>query len=523
MSVDTDGSGRRAAGTVRARLRRLVAEVLEGRNLVIASNRGPIEYRAAGGELRPKRGTGGVVTAVSAISGLANPIWVAAAMGAGDRQRAAQADGAPIEEAGAGFRYRLKFVTADPEAYERYYNVIANPLLWFVQHYLWDTPRAPNVDRETHRAWREGYTVVNELFAEAVVDEARRAGRPAVILLQDYHLYLAPAPIRRAIPDALIQLFVHIPWPDADYWRFLSSEMVEQICRALCACDIVGFQTERWARAFLRTCESFLPDAEVDYRSGAVRLDGRETRARAYPISIDVAAVRRTANSRAAQEQNLLLDHLLGEQTILRVDRMEPSKNIVRGFEAYRILLEEHPELRGRVRFLALLVPSRLGVEEYMRYLDEINVLVGRLNLEFGVDDWQPIEIITGDNYARALAAMKRYDVLVVNTLQDGMNLVAKEGALINERDGVLVLSNTTGAYEQLGHLALPVSPCDVSGTADALYAALTMEQAERRERAAALRRAVEEADITRWLHDQLVDLHAIGGRGGEADRRIVG
>lgn len=513
MQSDNGAAERRPGGPIRVQLRRLVAELLDGRNLVLASNRGPIEYRTTGGGLRPKRGTGGVVTAVSAISNLANPIWVAAAMGEGDRRRAEAAGGGPIEEAGTGYRYRLKFVTTDPEAYERYYNTIANPLLWFIQHYLWDTPRAPHIDRETHRAWREGYVPVNQQFAEAVVTEAQRAGRPAVILLQDYHLYLAPAPIRRAIPDALIQLFVHIPWPDADYWRFLPREIVERICRGLCACDIVGFQTDRWARSFLRTCEAFLSDATVDYADRSVHLAGRRTRARVYPISIDVAAVRRTANSRAAQEQSMLLDHHFTDQTIVRVDRMEPSKNIVRGFEAYRLLLEEHPSLRGRVRFLTFLVPSRLGVEEYMRYLDEINMVVGRVNMEFGNEEWQPIEIITGDNYVRALAAMKRYDVLLVNTLLDGMNLVAKEGALINECDGVLILSETTGAFEQLGHLALPVAPCDVSGTADALYAALTMEPAERRRRATALRRAVEEADITRWLHDQLVDLQEIVGQ----------
>ncbi len=513
MATEGGTGGRRAGGgSGRGRLRRLVGELLADRTLIVASNRGPIEYRRVGGALRAKRGAGGVVTAVSAISGLASPIWIAAALGEGDRARAAQAaeEGGPIEEAGSGFRYRLRFVTPDPDAYERYYNVIANPLLWFLQHYLWDTPRAPTIDRATHDAWHEGYVAVNRLFADAVVDEARRAGRPAVVLLQDYHLYLAPADIRAALPDATVQLFVHIPWPDADYWRLLPQAMREAICRSLCACDIVGFQTRRAARAFLRTCESFLPEAEVDYRGGAVRLDGRETFARAYPISVDVAAVRRVGRSRPAREQEASLADRFGERTIMRVDRIEPSKNIVRGFEAYRLLLAEHPELHGRVRFLAFLVPSRLGVEEYARYLDEINMLVGRINLEFGEDDWQPVELIVGDNYARALAAMKRYDVLLVNPLLDGMNLVAKEGALVNERAGVIVLSEGAGAFEQLDHLTVPVAPCDVSGTADALHTALTMPEAERRERADALRRIVEEADITRWLHDQLADLAGV-------------
>jgi trehalose 6-phosphate synthase len=528
VSAERSSDGRRAAAPAARRLRthlqRLVKDLDRERTLVVASNRGPIEYRRAGGGLRPRRGAGGVVTAVSAISGIANPIWIAAAMGEGDRLKAAEAGDAAIEEAGSGYRYRLRFVAPAPEAYEWYYNVIANPLLWFLQHYLWDTPRAPNIDRETHRAWDEGYVAVNALFAAAVTDEVRRAGRPAMILLQDYHLYLAPGPIRAALPDALIQLFVHIPWPDADYWRLLPQPMREAICRSLCACDIVGFQTRRAARGFLRTCETFFPEAEVDHAAGAVRLDGRETLARAYPISVDEAAVRRTAASRAAREQGEGLADHFGEQTIVRVDRIEPSKNIVRGFEAYRLLLEEHPELHGRVHFLALLVPSRLGVEEYARYMDEVNILVGRVNLEFGDEEWQPITVIVGDNYARALAAMKRYDVLLVNPLLDGMNLVAKEGALVNERDGVLVLSEGAGAFEQLDHLSVPVSPCDIGGTADALYAALTMPAGERRERAQALRRAVEEADIARWLHDQLVDLVAVGSRraAGGSERRLA-
>lgn len=516
-AVETDVGARRdaragAGGHVRRQLRKITEQVLAERTLILASNRGPIEYRKVGGTLRAKRGAGGVVTAVSAISGLANPIWIAAALGPGDRERAVQAGGRPIEETGGGNRYRLRFVTPDPAVYDAYYNVIANPLLWFLQHYLWDTPRAPNIDRATHRAWDDGYAVVNRLFGEAVVDEARRADQPALVLLQDYHLYLAPATIRAALPDALVQLFVHIPWPDADYWRVLTRRMCEAICRSLCACDIVGFQTQRSARSFLRTCESFLPDADVDYRTRTVHLGGQTTRARVYPISIDVNAVRRTARSNAAREHGAHFDAQLHRphQTILRVDRIEPSKNILRGFEAYRLLLEDHPELRRQVRFLALLVPSRLGVEEYGRYLDEINVLVGRINLEFGSDEWQPIEIVTGDDYARALAALQRYDVLLVNPLIDGMNLVAKEGAVLNHRNGVIVLSEGAGAFEQLNHLTLPVWPCDISGTADALYEALMLPAEERHERARNLRQVVEEGDIARWLYDQLVDLRQI-------------
>lgn len=509
---DWAASGAKAGTKTRLRreLRRLTNSLLGERALLVASNRGPIEYIASPQGLRQKRGAGGVVTAMAAISALVRPTWIAAAMGAGDRQRAAEADGAPIEATGGGFNYRLRFVTPTPEAYDRYYNVIANPLLWFLQHYMWDTPRVPAITRATHLAWSEGYVTVNQLFAKAVVEEARREGKPPVILLQDYHLYLAPALIRHALPTAVLQLFVHIPWPDPDYWRILAPDMRVEICASLCACDVVGFQTRRSARSFLRSCESFLPDADIDYRAATVRYRGQLTRARVYPISIDATAVRRTAHSGAAGAHLGLINGQPGRKTVLRVDRIEPSKNILRGFEAYRLLLTEHPELRGAVRFLALLVPSRLSVDEYQRYLDEINMLVGRINVEFGDESWDPITVLVGDNYSRGLAALRRYEVLLVNPLIDGMNLVAKEAALVNEVDGVLVLSEGAGAFEQFSDLAVGVAACDISGTADALYTALTMPLEERRRRARGLRAQVEEHDITLWLYQQLTDLQGV-------------
>lgn len=513
-----------ARASLQRKLRRVTTALLDERVLIVASNRGPIEFVETPAGLRQKRGAGGVVTAIAAISGLTRPVWVAAAMGPGDRRRAKQAVGAPIEAHGGGYDYHLRFVLPAPDAYEGYYNVIANPLLWFMQHYMWDTPRDPAITRATHRAWSSGYVAVNRLFADTIVEEARRDGRPPVILLQDYHLYLVPAMLRRDLPTAVLQLFVHIPWPDPDYWRILAQEMRVEICASLCACDVVGFQTRRSARSFLRTCESFLPDADIDYQAATVRFQGQLTRARVYPISVDAGAVRRTARSRAASQH---LPHVVDQprlKTVLRVDRVEPSKNILRGFEAYRLLLEEHPELRGTIRFLALLVPSRLRVEEYQRYLDEINMLVGRINVEFGSEHWTPITVVVGDNYARGLAAMRRYDVLLVNPLIDGMNLVAKEAALVNEVNGVLVLSEGAGAFEQLSELAVGVAACDISGTADALYAALTMPLEERRRRALGLRRQVEEHDITRWLYQQLTDLWdaADDDVAGGQERRVV-
>lgn len=493
-----------------------VREFLDRSTLIVVSNRGPVEFhQTAEGEVTVKRGTGGVITAMSAASRFTEAIWVACAMTATDRQVAeeAQRRREPFIRLPELSKFHLRFVLPEPEAYQGYYNRIANPLLWFLQHYLWDTPRAPDVDYRTWQAWHEGYVVVNRLFAEEVIAAAEAAPREPIVLLQDYHLYLAPGFIRERRPDLILQHFVHIPWPDQDYWRLLPAEMRRAICQGLLANDIVGFQTPRHARSFLNTVDVNLPDAEVDYRHREVAYRGRVTRVRVYPISIDPEHVRRVAESEEAHRHYEHLQSFRNEYTIVRVDRAEPSKNVVRGFLAYDRLLEAHPELIGRVNFLAFLVPTRMEVAEYINYLDEINAVVGRINAKYanaaeieGIH-WQPVHLFVGDDYPRALAAMRFYDVLLVNAIFDGMNLVAKEGALLNERNGVLILSEGAGAYQQLGPWALTVSPTDIEGTADALWLALTMPEEERRWRAEQLRRHVLEHDLRRWLVEQLRDL----------------
>jgi len=483
--------------------------------LVIASNRGPVEFHVApDGTLTTKRGSGGVVTAMSAASRYTDAIWVACAMTDGDRLRASLAleAGEPVITVPGG-EFRIRFVLPSPEAYAGYYNRIANPLLWFLQHYLWDTPRAPDVDALTWYAWEEGYVVVNQLFAQEIAAAIEATSRPPVVLLQDYHLYLVPRFLRERLPTIVIQQFIHIPWPDQDYWRLLPRAMRQAICESLLCNDVVGFQTPRHARSFMNTCEANLDQIEVNYRTGEITYQGRTTHVRVYPISIDPAHVLQVAESEDARKHEEHLRQYFNEYTIMRVDRAEPSKNIVRGFLAYDRLLEAHPELLGRVNFLAFLVPSRLEVAEYIDYLDDINAVVGRINAKYanvaeheGIH-WQPISLFIGDDYPRALAAMKHYDVLLVNAIFDGMNLVAKEGALLNQRNGVLVLSEGAGAYQQLGRWALTVSPTDIEGTAQALYAGLTMPEAERKRRAQALRQLVIEHDLKRWLVDQLADL----------------
>ena len=504
IDVDLQESGARQAK---------VDSLLENRQLIVASNRGPVSFtQQADGSFSARQGSGGLVTAVSAVLQGHQATWIAAAMTEGDRQRAREAEESGetlITPHGTDSQFKLRFVVPSEEAYHDYYNVISNPLLWFLQHYLWDTPRSPDITHQTWTAWRDGYVPVNQMFADEIIVASEQFDREPVIMLQDYQLYLAGGMIREKRPNAIIQHFIHIPWPDPDYWRLLPKEMRQAICEGLLGCDIVGFQIPDHARSFMYTCEAYVPGCSIDYANKCVQWNGRKIKVRHYPISIDADAVRKTAYSQEARAYERYLPTHWNEFTILRVDRAEPSKNIIRGFHAFDRFLEAHPEFQNRVNFIAVTQPSRMDVAEYRDYLDDMSATVGRINAKYANVEtgWQPVQIIMGESYPRVLAAMKWYDVLLVNSIIDGMALVAKEGALINERSGVIVLSEGAGAAMQLGDDALMVSPADVEGTADAIYQALTMPIRERQRRARRLRRSVERDDVSVWFRDQLADI----------------
>ncbi|MCA1587828.1 MAG: trehalose-6-phosphate synthase [Chloroflexi bacterium] len=482
------------------------AKLLGDRRLIIATNRGPVSFASSSdGSLRARRGSGGLVTALAHVSRHVPVTWVAAAMGEGDRRAAA--DPALLRRAaGEGAALRLRFAVLDRAVYDQAYNVIANPLLWFLQHQMWNLPERPVIDASVMRAWERGYVALNEAFASVVVHQAGRDRRPR-IMLHDYHLYLAAEPIRRARPRAILSHFTHIPWPPSSIWQTISPVIRETILRGLLANDVVGFQTERYAHNFLRSVESFLPDATVDHDARQVRRAGRTTRVRHYPISIDVEATLRVARSQAARRR---ADELLARargRVIVRVDRMEPSKNILRGFLAYEALLQRHPRLRGEISFMAFLVPSRTSLREYGYYARRVQDVVDRINGRFGTGDWRPVQLFYENDYAQGLAAMSIADVVLVNPLIDGMNLVAKEAVVVSQRDAALVLSETAGAFDQMAAGSLPVAPADVLGTADALATGLRMPVGERRRRLRAMVSGVEREDITWWLRRQFEDL----------------
>jgi len=482
------------------------AALLGDRRLIIATNRGPVSFATASdGSLRPRRGSGGLVTALGHVGRHVPITWVAAAMSEGDRRAAA--DPKLLRGvAGEGDSVRLRFATVERSVYEQAYNVIANPFLWFLQHQMWNLPERPIIDASTMRAWERGYVQLNEAFARAVLAQTRGDRSPR-IMLHDYHLYLAAEPIRRARPGAVLSHFTHIPWPPSSIWLTIAPPIREAIARGLLANDVVGFQTERYAHNFLRMVESFVPEASVDYEARSVSHRRRTIHVRHYPISIDVDATRRVASSRAARRR---ADQLMGgtrEQILVRVDRLEPSKNILRGFLAYEALLQRQPRLRGRISFLAFLVPSRTGLREYGDYGRQVQNAVDRINARFGRSGWRPVQLFYENDYAQALAGLSIADVVLVNPLVDGMNLVAKEAVIVSQRDAVLVLSETAGAFDQMADGALAVAPADVVGTADALAVALAMPAGERARRLAKLRRGVEQEDITWWLLRQLEDL----------------
>jgi trehalose 6-phosphate synthase len=476
------------------------------RKLIVVSNRGPVSYNRENGERTARRGGGGLVTALRGLVAHHDVTWVASAMTEEDRAVVAETRGQAVEETfESGASFRLRLVAHEEAAYDWFYNVVSNPMLWFLQHYLWELAYTPSVDVALKHAWQEGYARVNEGFADAVVQELELEP-DATVFLHDYHLYLVPRLVRERAPDALLAHFVHIPWPQTDYWQVLPKAMRRAIHDGLLANDVIGFHAHRWRVNFLRSA-SDLVGADSNFLDSTAEYGGRRARVCTHPVSVDAAEFEELAQSEAvlAAEQELVARR--PEQLILRVDRTDPSKNIVRGFRAFELYLDSHPERHKRVGMLALLDPSRQDIPEYSEYLGAVQREARRVNDRFQQNGWTPIEVVIEDNFPAAIAGYKQFDVLFVNAIFDGLNLVSKEAPLVNERDGVVLLSENTGAYEELGRWVVRVNPFDVAGQAEALDRALTMGQDERRQRLEAIRAHVRDHDVGAWIDAQLAEL----------------
>jgi trehalose 6-phosphate synthase len=406
-------------------------------------------------------------------------------------------------------------VELDPVEHDEFYRVISNPILWFVQHGLYPYATDPSLTAREHDAFDQGYLGVNRRMADVVSQEVTGRGGTALVLFQDYHFYPAGRLVRRVCPDSKLLHFVHIPWPGPDVWRLLPPPWREQVIGGLLGNDVIGFQTVRSARNFLDCAEDLLGCA-VDHGAMLVDVEGRVVQVARFPISVDTESLERLA---ASPEVTRRVEELTraklggGRMLVLRIDRADPSKNIVRGFRAFARMLDLHPELIGRVTFLALIQPTREGVREYTDYQAALVAEADGVNRQFSTPGYRPIDLRLTSDLVLATAAQQIADVLLVNSVADGMNLVAKEGALLNRRRGALLLSECAGAYDELRDFAIPVCPLDVEQQAHALHAGLTMDSALRAQRSSSMRALVRSNDVDTWLAEQLRVLDAVCGR----------
>ncbi|MEV6617582.1 trehalose-6-phosphate synthase [Streptomyces sp. NPDC051051] len=462
------------------------AAVAEGAQVLVASNRGPVSYQVReDGSLHARRGGGGLVSGLSAIGPDAGALWVCSVLSDDDREAVRRGVG----EDGV----RMLDIPADVHADA--YNGIANSVLWFIHHLLYQTPLEPVFDAEFRRQWAS-YETYNRAFAEALAEEA---GQGAAVLVQDYHLCLVPGMLRELRPDLRIGHFSHTPWAPVDYFALLPSDIRAQLLRGMLGADRLGFLTRRWADAFTACCAEF-----VDGPGG--------TEIGVHGLGADADFLRARSHESDVEERIVALREEIGEgrKAIVRVDRTELSKNIVRGLLAYRQLLDDHPEWRERVVHVAFAYPSRQDLAVYRDYTAAVQRLAEEINERYGTPGWTPVVLHVKDDFARSLAAYRLADVALVNPIRDGMNLVAKEVPIVSDEGCALVLSREAGAYWELGEDAIVVNPYDVLETAGALHEALSMAPAERAERSKRLTAAATALPPALWFLEQLQALQAL-------------
>ncbi|ADP78227.1 Alpha,alpha-trehalose-phosphate synthase (UDP-forming) [Pseudofrankia inefficax] len=540
--------------------------------VLVASNRGPVAFSLSdSGALLARRGSGGLVSGMQEVirdaaaaaagqgdaaeGGETDPedppsgiVWVCAALSDADRRAVRVAPDGRLDRAGfdtGGAAIRM--LDVDRVVFDRAYNGVANRTLWFVLHLLFAPASEPSFGAAFWRDW-EAYEAYNAMFADAL---ALDAAHGAAVLIQDYHLTLVPGLLRKLRPDLRISHFTHTPWAPPDYFRILPDRVSRAVIGGMLGADRLGFLTARWATAF-RDCARVLLGDEVEIDGvetcvldGGLDLapapgpmappaaliggpalgqvfderpppvvdpgqPGHRVRIGVHPLGVDAPALRARAAAKDVAARAAELREEVGDRRlIVRVDRTELSKNIVRGLDAYRELLRNHPDWCGRVMHLVCAYPSRHDLPEYREYTAAVQRIATEIEDEFATDGWLPLRLEVTDDYPRSLAALTLADVLVVNPIRDGMNLIAKEGPTVSDRDVALILSREAGAYAELGADALVVNPYDVTETAEAMDAALRMPPAERRRRAdriAALAARLPPGD---WFREQLAALPA--------------
>jgi len=470
--------------------------------IIIVSNRGPHDFVREEGRWVAKPATAGWASMIEPLARRPNVAWFCCVS----------------EPPGSETERDALFTTAkdqtDPDLnvvpvplpsaiYHDYYGEISNEVLWMLQHGLAGQFGFSAIDEQRHRAW-EHY-----LEASRRMDEAIAATELPVraFLIEDYHLYPLTALLRKRYPETPSLHFLHIPFPDPSVLKLVPAAWREAILRGLLGANVVGLQTSANVRSFLASCQELL-GSTVDYDRSVVIMPGRTVRVRAFPASVDPGVLQALQNSSAVAAARERLAPEKRALNIVRVDRLEPTKNQIIGFTAFGRLLDQHPEFIGRVRFLAILIPSRTDSTIYRDYYNAVFAAIKGINDRFtSACGFEPIKVFYTNDRPLALAAMESSDVLLVNSRQDGMNLVAKEWAVLARQPGALLVSETAGIAAEARESASLLCPLDVEGTARALAEALIMPETERAARLERFRSSIDKWTTRTWLDAQLLEL----------------
>jgi trehalose 6-phosphate synthase len=490
--------------------KKMNSEFLENKEIIVSSNRGPVVFKKDDkGKIELIRGAGGIVGSMIPFLEKTHGTWVSSAIGECDQyinNKYGSKVPIPLEDP----EYYVQFVKTEEDIYNDFNGKFANPLLWFIHHSMWNPPYSPCADEELHQAW-DSYQHVNKMFAEAIGEDVYNSKQVPIVMLQDYHLYLTPKLIRKQHPDVLMSQFVHIPFPPPEIFQQLPNHMQIEILDSILTNDILGFHIHRYMNNFLQTIKQILPNASVDDIMGDIHYNGHICHVRTYPISVDMETLQTQAQHPNVIAKDAEVDEIVGDcKLIYRTDRTDLSKNIIRGFQAYDMFLERYPEWRGKVKFVATLMPSRLDIKIYREYTDKIREIVREINEKYGTPDWQPIKYICRGDYDLVIALLKRYDVLMVNPILDGMNIVAKEGSVVNDNNGILVLSTGAGCYEELKDGAICINPFDLRQTAESIDMALLMDAKTKTQMILKTREAIHKNDLNKWVSDQLGDIESV-------------
>lgn len=456
-----------------------------------------------------KRGAGGLVSTLLPLMEALNGAWIASAMTPGDVEVAKRFPDNRVPITDDKPLFWVPFVVVEPEPYESYYSIISNPLLWFVQHYMWNSPYTPDIDDQIHQAWKNGYKYMNQQFAEKVCAESKINNKEPMIMLQDYHLYLCPLYIRKKMKNTFLSQFIHVPWPQSEYFSILPQYMRKEIIDGLLSNNLLGFHIPRYVNNFIQTCEEYVD--EVDYDNGIVWHNGQATHVKSYPISVDYNGIKELASSKEVSKKEKLIKKIKGDYFLFyRTDRADLSKNIIRGFKAYELFLHKYPQYHGKVKFLTTGKPTRQQIREYHDYYYDIVDIIEEINIKYGTDDWKPIEFLFKADYNLVVAAFKNYDCMIVNPIADGMNIVPKEASAVNLSKGVIILSEKAGCFEELKDNVLAVNPYDISQTAEAYKNAVTMGDKERENRFDNLQKIVGQRTVYHWISEQFEDIEKL-------------